>query len=80
MELIYGVINGSFSLTSFTQHYACENYSDNVHCNILFIYLLHSILFYKILSVENSERDGNTRPLHLPLENLNAGQEATVRT
>ena len=30
--------------------------------------------------MENSERDGNTRPPHLPLENLYAGQEATVRT
>ena len=29
--------------------------------------------------MENSERDGNTRPLDLPLENLYAGQEATVR-
>ena len=32
--------------------------------------------------MEKSERDGNTRPLDLPLEksNLYAGQEATVRT
>ena len=30
--------------------------------------------------MENSERDGNTRPSHLPLEKLYAGQEATVRT
>jgi len=30
--------------------------------------------------VENSERDGNTRPHDLPLENLYAGQEATVTT
>ena len=30
--------------------------------------------------MENSERDGNTRPLDLPLEKLYAGQEATVRT
>ena len=30
--------------------------------------------------MENSERDGNTRPLDLPLEKPNAGQEATVRT
>ena len=32
--------------------------------------------------MENSERDGNTRPLDLPLEkeDLYAGQEATVRT
>ena len=30
--------------------------------------------------MENSERDGNTRSPDLPLENLYAGQEATVRT
>ena len=30
--------------------------------------------------MENSEREGNTRPHDLPLENLYAGQEATVRT
>ena len=30
--------------------------------------------------MENSERDGNTRPPDLPLDNLYAGQEATVRT
>ena len=30
--------------------------------------------------MENSSRDGNTRPPDLPLENLYAGQEATVRT
>ena len=30
--------------------------------------------------MENSERDGNTRPTDLPLENLYIGQEATVRT
>ena len=29
--------------------------------------------------MENSETDGNTRPADLPLENLYAGQEATVR-
>ena len=31
-------------------------------------------------NVENSERDWNTRPPHLPLKDLYAGQEATVRT
>ena len=31
-------------------------------------------------TLENSERDGNTRPPDLPLRNLYAGQEATVRT
>ena len=30
--------------------------------------------------LENSERDGNTRPLTCLLRNLYAGQEATVRT
>ena len=30
--------------------------------------------------MENSSRDGNTRPPDLPLRNLNAGQKATVRT
>ena len=30
--------------------------------------------------MENSERDGNTRPPDLALRNLYAGQEATVRT
>ena len=30
--------------------------------------------------MENSERDGNTRPSDLLLRNLYAGQEATVRT
>ena len=31
-------------------------------------------------TVENSERDGNTRPPGLPPKTLYAGQEATVRT
>ena len=31
-------------------------------------------------TVENSERDGNTKPPYLHLGNLYAGQEATVRT
>ena len=30
--------------------------------------------------MENSSRDGNTRPPDLPPENLYAGQEATVKT
>ena len=30
--------------------------------------------------MENSERDGNTRPPDLPPGNLYAGQEATIRT
>ena len=32
------------------------------------------------INLENSERDGNTRPPDLLLRNLYAGQEATVRT
>ena len=32
------------------------------------------------LTVENSSRDGKTRPPHLPLRNMYAGQEVTVRT
>ena len=32
------------------------------------------------IPVENSERDGNTRPLTCLLRNLYAGQEVTVRT
>ena len=31
-------------------------------------------------TVKNSSRGGNTRPTDLPLDNLYAGQEATVRT
>ena len=31
-------------------------------------------------TVENSERNGNTRPPDLPLEKSEGGQEATVRT
>ena len=30
--------------------------------------------------MENSSKDGNTRPPYLPLRNLYAGQEAIVRT
>ena len=30
--------------------------------------------------MENSQRDGNTRPLYLIPENVYAGQEATIRT
>ena len=32
------------------------------------------------ITVENSDRDGNTRPPDLPLRNLYASQEATIRT
>ena len=34
----------------------------------------------KQTKLENSDRVGNTRPPDLPLENLYAGQKATVRT
>ena len=37
-------------------------------------------ILVKKQTVENYERDGNTRPPDLPLENVYAGQEATVRT
>ena len=33
-----------------------------------------------ITKLENSQRDRNIRPPYLPLRNLYAGQEATVRT
>ena len=33
-----------------------------------------------IITVENSKRDGNTRPSYCLLRNLYASQEATVRT
>ena len=32
------------------------------------------------VTVENSSRDWNTKPPHLPLKDLYAGQEVTVRT
>ena len=37
------------------------------------------LIMPKPLTVENSERDGNTRPPNLPLEKPYAGQKATVR-
>ena len=42
--------------------------------------LTMSILSESQQTVENSSRDGNTRPPNLPLENLYASQGATVRT
>ena len=39
-----------------------------------------SLLCESQQTVENSEKDGNTRPLTCLLSNLYAGQEATVRT
>ena len=49
--------------------------------NIYFCFLDYAKAFDCVdhNKLENSERDGNTRPPDLPLENLYAGQEATVR-
>ena len=41
---------------------------------------LKTLTVWITTNLENSSRDGNTRPPDLPLENLYAGQEATVRT
>ena len=46
----------------------------------LFYWLCQSRLCGAQQTTENSERDGNTRPLTCLLRNLYAGQEATVRT
>ena len=50
--------------------------------NLLLLYWLYKShwLCESQQTVEISERDGNTRLPDLPLENLYAGQEATVRT
>ena len=40
--------------------------------------VLHALLPQQ--TMENSERDGNTRPPDLPLDKLYAGQEATIRS
>ena len=50
--------------------------------HLLLLYWLHQSLWLcgSQQTVENSERDGNTRPPDLLLRNLYAGQEATVRT
>ena len=48
---------------------------------LLLYWLWQSLWLYgSQQTMENSERDGNTRPPDLPLEKLYAGQEATVRT
>ena len=64
----------------------------NIHCimekagefqkNIYFCFIDYAKPFDCVdhNKLENSERDGNTRPPDLPLRNLYAGQEATVRT
>ena len=46
--------------------------------NIYFCFIDYAKPFWLVWikkTVGNSERDGNTRPLDLPLENLYAGQE-----
>ena len=50
--------------------------------NIYFCFIDYAIAFdcADHNKLENSSRDGNTRPPHLPPQNLYAGQEATVRT
>ena len=50
--------------------------------NIYFCFVDYTKAFYCVEhnKLENSERDGNTRPPDLFLRNLYAGQEATVRT
>ena len=49
--------------------------------NIYFCFIDYAKAFDSVdhNKLENSERDGNTRPPDLPLERLYAGQEATVR-
>ena len=50
--------------------------------NIYFCFIDYAIAFDCVdhNKLENSERDGNTRPPDCFLRNLYAGQEATVRT
>ena len=50
--------------------------------NIYFCFIDYAKAFEYVdhNKLENSERDGNTRPLTCLLRNLYAGQEATVRT
>ena len=50
--------------------------------NIYFCFIDYTKVFDCVdhNKLENSSRDGNTRPPNLPLENLYAGKEATVRT
>ena len=43
-------------------------------------YGIHQVRKLEWVAMPFSERDGNTRPPDLPLRNLYAGQEATVRT
>ena len=50
--------------------------------NIAFCFIGYVKAFYCVdhKKMENSSRDGNTKPPDLPPENLYVGQEATVRT
>ena len=50
--------------------------------NIYFCFIDYAKAFDCVYynKLENSERDGNTRPPDLPLEKIYAGQERTVRT
>ena len=50
--------------------------------NIYFCFIDYAKAFDHVdhNKLENFSRDGNTRPPDLPLKNLYAGQEATVRT
>ena len=50
--------------------------------NIYFCFIVYAKAFDCVdhNKLENSERDENIRPPDLPLRNLYAGQEATVRT
>ena len=53
-----------------------RNSAIHIHVSIL----PQHLSFGSPRTVENSERDGNTRPLTCLLRNLYAGQKATVRT
>ena len=48
--------------------------------HLLLLYWLHQSLYVGYNKLENSSRNGNTRPPYLLLRNLCAGQVATVRT
>ena len=57
-------------------------YTQNLHFNIFTSFIDYAKAFDCVdyNKLENSERDGNTRPPDLPLEKLYACQEAIVRT
>ena len=64
------------------QHPLDHQKSKTVPQNIYFCFIDYTKAYDCVdhNKLENSERDGNTRPPNLPLKNLYAGQEATVRT